>query len=321
MTISGNNTFPDDASANEAVSGAGLMPAAPLQDDSPFVIEHLQNDRTPSGKFTPDAQVVVTRALRSSGLLTYLPDSEARSLLAVLTLLTANGRLNATAAQVAAALGISEAKAQSRLDRLCQLRWNEKPVAVEQVAETGLKTVSLSPHVVAQRERPVGLRESDLPAPLPPVAGRDAVVAYSRQHYGRPRAEVEREVAAQFGWRSDIDRTTPAGRLEGLGVSPEDVQSLTAAFSDEEIANQLDWLPYRGAKNPARFVVAAIEGRYEPPARVRLERAIAAESEGKDEPAKPPVPIDIPVGESADLTLPQTANQEYQEAPAEPWDE
>jgi len=272
--------------------------------DHAFAVEHLQADRKPNGTFTPDAQVVVLRALRTSGLLAHLPDSETKTLFAVLTQLTANGRLDATAGQVAAALGVPEAKARSRLDRLCRTYWRGRPVACEHVAESGLRSFSLSSHIVTTRDRPATRAPADEPEPLPPAAGRDAVIAHSRSAYGRPRAEVEREIAELYGRGADIDRKSPAGRLVALGVPPEDARVLEAAHPPGEIADQIDWLPYRGAKNPARFVVAAIEGRYEPPARVRLDRAVAAEDAGESAEGRSQDPADLTVGETASLPLP-----------------
>ena len=38
------------------------------------------------------------------------------------------------------------------------------------------------------------------------------------------------------------------------------------------IAQQLDWLPFRHAKNPAGYLIAAIEGNYSEPRAVREER-------------------------------------------------
>jgi len=58
-------------------------------------------------------------------------------------------------------------------------------------------------------------------------------------------------------------------------VPREYVEVLLRDHSLEVIAEQLAWLPHRHAKSPARLIVAAIENRYEPPARVRLEQAIA----------------------------------------------
>jgi len=50
-----------------------------------------------------------------------------------------------------------------------------------------------------------------------------------------------------------------------LGVDQDRVDSLLVRFDRGRIEQQLVWLPYRDARNPAAFLVAAIEHDYEPP--------------------------------------------------------
>ncbi|MES2464668.1 MAG: hypothetical protein V4671_29245, partial [Armatimonadota bacterium] len=73
------------------------------------------------------------------------------------------------------------------------------------------------------------------------------------------------------------ETTEARRRLTALGVSEAQANRLLSDHPVAEILQQLDWLGDRGARSPARFVVRAIENRFEAPARVRLERAIAAE--------------------------------------------
>ena len=53
--------------------------------------------------------------------------------------------------------------------------------------------------------------------------------------------------------------------LIDIGVSDADTRSLLAEFPIESIEEQIEWLPRRAARNPSRFVVAAIRGGYASP--------------------------------------------------------
>ena len=59
--------------------------------EPPFLIEHGWRDMRRDGDFVPSARLVVTSALRTSGLLAALPGEEAKSLLLLVTFLTPNG--------------------------------------------------------------------------------------------------------------------------------------------------------------------------------------------------------------------------------------
>ncbi len=107
------------------------------------------------------------------------------------------------------------------------------------------------------------------------AVGRDRVTTYSKQRYVRPRAEVERDMAIQNGWplpkeELALSMDNPSGamseaeaaeylkqRLFRVGVLPEEVEYLQSSFSQSVIEDQLTWLPYRHAKSPAKYLVAA----------------------------------------------------------------
>jgi hypothetical protein len=61
-------------------------------------------------------------------------------------------------------------------------------------------------------------------------------------------------------------------RLSRLGVTAEQADILLETFPLEEIELQIAWLPYRGAKNPASYLVAAITGRFDEPGLLRMRR-------------------------------------------------
>lgn len=237
--------------------------------EHPFVIEHRHILESP-GHFVPQARLIVTSALRTSGVLASLTDQEARTLLALLTFLSPNGEVQATVPQMAEALGTSDTEAQRRLHELTQITWQEQPLVYCVERETALPVYCLSPHLVTNEQPPA------LPEPAAPVvhaAGRAAIIAHSRARYGRPRAEAEALVAEQLGQSPEASADTPIGeawrRLLALGVSREQVEELIAGYPVQAILQQLEWLPERGARNPARLVVAAIRENYEPPLSVR----------------------------------------------------
>jgi hypothetical protein len=106
-------------------------------------------------------------------------------------------------------------------------------------------------------------------------------------------------VAAQLGHSVEESADTPEGearrRLVVLGVDRSDVDELLAGYAVEEILQQLDWLPERLPRNPARLIVAAIRGRYEAPILWRPE------SRSQPEPAS----VEPDQGNVVELEIPQ----------------
>jgi hypothetical protein len=258
----------------------GAVPKTPETEAKPLVIEHMRLLETPIG-FTPAARLVVTPALRTSGLLALLPDEAAKSLLALLTYLTPNGDIHPSVPEVAAALNVSGRQAHDRLRRLAAVRWQGEPLAVEVPRETGMDAFILSPAIVANREASTLPTDAmNLPLPLPP-SSREAVIAHSRSAYATPRAEAERMVAAQLGIEPEEFADTPEGeahrRLYAYGVPREIIKQLIADYPLDRIQRQIGWLPRRHAKSPGRFLVAAIENDYAPPGQRGKENSGAPE--------------------------------------------
>lgn len=256
---------------------------------APFVVERLRLAAPPGGGdyFTPGARLLVTPALRTSGLLAVLSDRDAKLLLLLLSFLTPNGTVRAAVPELAGALGVPEREARERARDLATRVWNGVPVAHVVRNESGLDFVTVARHVVPGRDAPD--EKPEAPAePRHRAAHRTDVVALSRARFARPRAEVEAMIAKQMGWdapgeQGDGPDAMLRRRLSAVGVTREQADLLLARHRPEQITDQLDWLPYRYAKNPARFLIAAVEGNYEPPARVRLERAIAADQKGGED--------------------------------------
>jgi hypothetical protein len=231
--------------------------------DSPFLVQHLRQEEG-AGHFVPNALLAITPALRTSGLLATLSDTNAKTLLTLLTFLTPNGNIRPSLYELAEALGCTEEALHDQIEPLTRVLWHEEPL-VQPLPDREGYTISskLIRHLPAEEPKDVSDEHFYRPA------GRDAVIAASRQKYARPRAEVEAEIERALGHRVEEKEDSPMGeawrRLVALGVSREQVDNLLMEHGTEEALKQLNWLPERNAKSPARFVVAAIEGHYSAP--------------------------------------------------------
>ena len=293
------------------------------QENTPFLVEHLRlPDASHSARYVPAARLVLLPALRTSGLLQTLPGEEVKSLLALVTFLTANGHVSATLPQLAEALGTSEGKARARMERLITFVWRGEPLVREVARELGLDAYVPSPKLFMQEERFEREREEQAheqqrrEAEAKERTGatvRDAIYAQNRALYAKPRAEVEREVMRLLGHAPEEADDTPEGdvrrRLSRLGVLAEDIERLVSSHPLETITDQLDWLPQRNAKNPARFAVAAIENGYEPPLTVVRERRIRESQVQRD---AQDVFAPKNKGEAVRLPLPENVNNTEQ---------
>lgn len=247
--------------------------------ETPFAIVLHQRDRTPSGYFRPEATVMIRPALRTSGLLAALPPEDVKSLLFLLTFVTANGWCRPTAPQLAAAMRVGEGKARARMEQLQQFRWQDRPLMTKVRHDNGMDSFVPSPAVVGVEQ--AAPEPPPAQAPLALTAGREAIIERSRALYAKPRAEVERMIAEQMGWGppafADEDPAVAEGkrrayqRLTDLGMPRDQALDLLARFELGRVERQLDWLPQRRAKSPLRFLLAAVEHDYEAPAVVRLQ--------------------------------------------------
>jgi hypothetical protein len=239
--------------------------------EKPFLIELWEADKQPGGYFTPAAAMHLTPALRTSGLLNQLSPDDLKSLVFLLTFVSPEGHCQPFLSQLAEAMRVSPARAKSRMRRLCDVRWKGESLVIYSKSASGLSAYSLNPRVVSYQHR----KETERQAAAPYVAApREAIIEHSRKHYARPRAEVERIIARQMG--HDVDETDEERkiryRLENAGLTGEQAREIVASYDLDSIAQQLDWLPFRHAKNPAGYLIAAIEGHYSEPRAVREER-------------------------------------------------
>ena len=252
-----------------------LSRALALPEDAPgapFVIEHRQEDRT-GATFRPSARLILSERVRTSGLWHSLTPEDFKTLVLILTFITPNGWCRPTLPELADTMGVSHGKAKARLDRLIRLQWQGQPLVEPLERPDGLDAYLPGRSLVTHEDALAP--EPDHQAPPLRTPGREAVIAYSRARYARTREDVERQIGEMMGWGPPaFEGDDPAvaegkrrafGAMTGFGMPKEQVLDLLVRFDLGAVESQIAWLPSRNAKNPARFLAAAIEGSYEPP--------------------------------------------------------
>ena len=246
----------------------------------PFIVEHRQEDRTLDGSFRPSARLILTPALRTSGLWAQLPPEDLHTLVLTLTFVAPNGWCRPTLLELAEAMRVSQAKARARVERLAGREWEGQPLLTRLPRPDGLDAYAPGRQVVGREEASLPPAHAHT-APPPPVAGKEAVVAHSRARYAKTREEVEAQIGAMMGWAPpDFAGEDPAvaeGKhrafkaMTDAGMPKEQALDLLARFDLGDVEKQLTWLPSRNAKNPARFLAAAVEGAYDAPLALRRQ--------------------------------------------------
>ncbi len=246
--------------------------------EKPFLVEIRQERPQPDGSFIPAASLKVNEELRTSGLLHTLEPEELKSLVYLLTFLSPEGHCSVSQPILTSAMRLSSSQVQAKMHQLAQVSFQDTGLIVETPHESGIYTYSLHPKWVAYEHLPASPPHSN--STLRAVS-RDRLIAHSRKHYARPRAEVERMVAEQMGL--DVTETEEQRqlryRLENAGLTGEQAREVIATYDAGVIAQQLDWLPYRHAKNPAGYLLAAIDGGYQEPRAVREQRFVLEEKQ------------------------------------------
>jgi hypothetical protein len=256
--------------------------------ERPFILELVDTSDGKSNSVLPVRRgIMITPALRTSGLLFALPAQELKNFIYLLSFATAYGLGRPTVQQLSHAMQVSETRVRTRMDRLTAFLRNGKHLAFPIRRTDSQDAYSLSKEIVAlveerpnvDAEAPVHPKSEskDTMDPTGPRSVREVIVEISRMKHTKPRVEVERDIARQMGWRQSGQTSAKSNsastgttsksrsRLVGAGVTPRVADELLDRYSEEQINRQLEWLPYRKAKNPARLLVAAIEGDYEQP--------------------------------------------------------
>jgi len=237
-------------------------------EDRPFVIEHHSQDERKM-KFRPISRIGITEHARTSGLLRSLSGTQARVLLAVITCTTPNGYIQASARQVALALGVPIPAATLWLHALCWRRFRGHQLLLRIEREEGLTLYTISPMHI--RHVTIAAEKGTIHGPS--TADRGEVQDHVRKHFAIPVAEAEDHVMRQLGVhpraRTESEEAWVYRHLRDLKFKREDVDALIETFGIDKIRQQVIWLPERPAKNPAKYLVTALLNQYGPPKRLR----------------------------------------------------
>jgi len=79
-----------------------------------------------------DVSIAIDRKVKISGLLAYLSPEDLQTLIALLTFADCSGRCELSVRIMGQTLNLSENGVRRRLSRLCNLRWNGKPIVVKE---------------------------------------------------------------------------------------------------------------------------------------------------------------------------------------------
>jgi hypothetical protein len=197
-------------------------------------------------------------AARRRGFLAAVPPEPWHTLCALLSFTCRDGRRLFTADQLALSLAVPRVEAERRLADLERAQWHGQPLAsLERDADGAVCGAALAPADLLLR--PVSSEAAPatpaaLAPPLPPVEGSAP---------GSPPPSVP---------PGEGDGTGDLGAdLEEAGLTPEQSAWILTTFPEERVRRQLRWLPQRGARNPAAFLVRAVENDWSAPKEARRE--------------------------------------------------
>jgi hypothetical protein len=215
-------------------------------------------------------QLILSPNLRHSGLLRVMPLELLQVFIALLTFHDTMGEVKASVLMLSEALNLHPDQVEQRLHILSTYAFDGAGMVFETTLPSDEKGYSLSKRVGVPVD--IAPREPALPTsqkPYRPVP-REVIVERSRKKYGTPRAEAEALVAEQLGVMPP--ESLPEGSsgdlykaMLAVGIIDQEARNLLLENPLEVIESQIEWLPVRGARNPARFLSAAIRGNYAPP--------------------------------------------------------
>jgi len=191
----------------------------------------------PASHGTPEGRLMARwlTAARRQGFLALVPPDAWHALSAVLSFTCRDGRRRFTLDQLALALAVPRLEAARRLDELSRTQWRGQPLAAPEAGPDG--------EVAGVEVAPVELLLS-LSAEAVPAAGPASPEAAA------PAA------APDAGLRAELERA---------GLRPEQAGCLLSEFPADLLRRQLAWLPRRGARNPAAFLIKAVENDWGEP--------------------------------------------------------
>jgi hypothetical protein len=186
-------------------------------------------------------------------------------LLALMTCLTPNGNVHATARQVGLALGVPEPMANYWLKRFCTVKYLGEPVIRCLDFSEGLAVYALSLSLIQHTLQPA----KGEPITIHQVGAKETVIEQARAKYGLELAQAERSVMLQLGLHPEElaanEEAVIWRELRYLKIKREDILSLIHTFGVDRIRQQLHWLPERQTKDRAKYLVTALLNGHGPP--------------------------------------------------------
>ena len=114
--------------------------------------------------------------------------------------------------------------------------------------------------------------------PFLPLGERQALLRQKAQEAEgdrlTPQAPQTPDAITPSPWALPFPHDDLRRDLTTWGVPSDLIERLLADQDPASIRSQMDWLPLRNANDPARFLVAAIQKDYAPPASVRKRQAL-----------------------------------------------
>lgn len=199
-------------------------------------------------------------AARRQGFLAAVPPEAWHTLSALLSFTCRDGRRLFTTDQLALSLAVSRSEALRRLEALEATQWQGQPLAsLERDAEGEVAGAELDPADLLLRVQPSPTTPAaPVPLPLPALLPQPAAAE------GTPPAGGvlhDHPLVASTGLASP----NLAAALLAVGLTAEQAERLLADYPVERVRRQLEWLPRRGARNPAAFLMRAVEGDWAAP--------------------------------------------------------
>ena len=228
---------------------------APTPTQAPFLIEHRRDAESGRG-FVPSARLILTPALRTSGLWLALPPEELRDLLLVLTFLTPNGWIRPTLFELAGAMNASLPAARRRLERLARRQWRGAPVAVTAARLRGPGRLGARTPLLSREEAPREARSA--PRPVPRGGAGGGPRPQPRPLRPHPAGGGGGDLGAHgLGARRPLTATTrrwrrasgrPTRRMTDLGMPRDQALDLLARFDLDRVERQVAWMGRRAEK-------------------------------------------------------------------------
>lgn len=180
-------------------------------------------------------------AARRQGFLALVRPEDWHTLGAVLSFTCRDGRRRFTLDQLALALTVPRDEAGRRLAALARAEWRGQPLAVPATGPDGEVTGA----EVAPVELLLSVRDEAADAARTPG---NAGSGYDNG-----------------GGSGGSGGNALQQELERIGLHPEQARRLLELFPEARVRRQVEWLPRREARNPAAFLIKAVENDWAEP--------------------------------------------------------